>query len=96
MICGGVPEKHLESRPDLIVEVLSPATRQNDLTYKRELYESQGVRTYLIIDPDANTIQQLTLSPAGTYKSTDASSKINVNVCGDCEIEIDSTKLFSA
>ena len=96
VICGGVPDQHLESPPDLVVEVLSPSTRRNDLTYKRELYQTQGVRTYLIVDPDAKTIQQLTLSPGGMYESTETYSAIKVTVCGDCELEIQSSKIFSA
>ena len=95
VICGGVPEKHLESPPDLIGEVLSPSTRKNDLTYKRELYQSQGVRNYLIVDPDAKTIQQLTLSPDGVYESAESVSKIKVTVCDGCEIEVESQKLFT-
>src|SRR6056297_974137 len=72
LVCGPAPEKHLEQPPTLVAEILSSSTRQNDLTYKRELYQSQGVRTYLIVDPDTRTIQQLTLSSDGTYESNDA------------------------
>ncbi len=81
---------------ELIVEVLSPSSRQNDLTYKRELYESQGVRSYLIADPDAKTIEQLTLSPARKYEPIDVSSTIKMSVCDDCEIEVELKKIFSS
>ena len=37
--------------PDMVVEVLSRSTRKNDLTIKKDTYESQGVREYWIIDP---------------------------------------------
>ena len=50
----------------------------------------------LIADPDAKTIQQLTLSSDGTYEPTDAASEIRVTVCGDCEIAVESEKIFSA
>lgn len=87
-------EEHLECPPDLIAEVLSPSTRQNDLTYKRELYQRQGVATYLIVDPDAKTIRQLTLPPDGIYESADATSKIKFMICNGCEIEVESKRLF--
>lgn len=42
--------------PDLVVEVLSPATRANDLGAKRELYLGAGVGELWLTDPDAATI----------------------------------------
>lgn len=38
--------------PDLIIEVLSPATRPLDLITKREDYERFAVAEYWVIDPD--------------------------------------------
>jgi Uma2 family endonuclease len=42
--------------PDLVVEVLSPATRANDLGIKREMYMRSGVRELWLADPDACTL----------------------------------------
>lgn len=42
--------------PDLVVEVLSPSTRANDLGPKRDLYAKAGVRELWLADPDARTI----------------------------------------
>ncbi len=42
--------------PDLVVEVLSPATRANDLGAKRELYLDAGVEELWLTDPDAATV----------------------------------------
>ena len=38
--------------PDLIVEILSPATAYRDMTEKRILYEKHRVREYWIVNPD--------------------------------------------
>jgi Uma2 family endonuclease len=46
----------MQSIPDLVVEVLSPSTRENDLGIKREVYMSSGVRELWLVDPDALTI----------------------------------------
>jgi Uma2 family endonuclease len=46
--------------PDLVVEVLSPKTRGNDLGVKRELYLSSGVRELWLVDPPARTVTCVT------------------------------------
>jgi Uma2 family endonuclease len=45
--------------PDLVVEVLSPATRVNDLGIKREVYMRSGVREMWLADPDARTVTRV-------------------------------------
>ena len=42
--------------PDMVVEVLSPSTRKKDLTVKKDVYESNGVKEYWIVDPSAKTV----------------------------------------
>ena len=37
--------------PDLVMEILSPATRRRDLTLKASKYQNAGVREYWVIDP---------------------------------------------
>jgi Uma2 family endonuclease len=58
-----IPEGAMESVPDLVVEVLSPATRANDLGVKRELYLDSGVQELWLADPGSRTITLV--QPAG-------------------------------
>jgi Uma2 family endonuclease len=51
-----IGEDFLEGAPDLIVEVLSPLNRRNDLVRKRMLYADYAVPEYWIVDPEAKTI----------------------------------------
>ena len=37
--------------PDMVVEVLSRSTKNNDLTIKKDVYEANGVKEYWIINP---------------------------------------------
>lgn len=94
VVCGGPPERHLENPPALVAEILSPSTRRNDLTYKRRLYASQGVGTYLIVDPELRTIELLRLAAGGEYASSDASTPLAITVCNDCTVEIDPARVF--
>lgn len=46
----------LRGVPDLVVEILSPSTKDIDRTLKRSLYEAQGVPEYWIIDVEERTV----------------------------------------
>lgn len=52
--------------PDLVIEILSPATTKHDRTRKRRFYAHAGVREYWIADPQASTIEVLHL-PRGAH-----------------------------
>jgi Uma2 family endonuclease len=56
--------------PDLAVEVLSPSTRQRDLTVKRQLYAVADVRELWFGDIEAGRIEVLRLE-AGRYVPAD-------------------------
>jgi Uma2 family endonuclease len=47
------PSGLVEGAPDLVVEILSPSTRNTDLVHKAAMYAREGVPEYWIADPDA-------------------------------------------
>ncbi len=53
--------KTVDAAPDLVVEVLSPGTRQRDLGAKRDLYARFGVQEYWIVDPEDQSLTILVL-----------------------------------
>ena len=53
--------------PDLVVEILSPATARKDLTVKFAKYERAGVREYWIVDPEGKTVRIFILGEDGRY-----------------------------
>lgn len=55
--------------PDLVIEVLSPSNRRNDLVLKRALYTDNGVPEYWIVDPDKRTIS-VNLLHGDRYRET--------------------------
>ena len=52
-----IGERSIEGAPDLVVEILSPATAHRDLTEKKRLYEEHGVQEYWVVDPDTRTVE---------------------------------------
>ena len=53
LLSGG---ENVRGAPDLMVEILSPATADRDRGYKRELYGRHGVTEYWLVDPIAEAV----------------------------------------
>ena len=71
-----VTEANVQGAPDLVVEILSPATAQHDREYKRTLYSRHGVREYWLVDPEEDVVEVWTESETGlvlaaTYQQGD-------------------------
>jgi Uma2 family endonuclease len=52
-----ITERALEGVPDVVVEILSPSTRERDQHWKARLYERFGVPEYWIVDPDMGQLE---------------------------------------
>ena len=63
-----ITPSRIKGAPDLVIEVLSPATEKYDRTEKRNAYERAGVTEYWLVDPFERTVEVLLLQ-AGTYRS---------------------------
>ena len=56
VMCGEYGrDKRVIGVPTLVVEILSPSTAANDFIRKMNLYQSQGVKEYWIVEPDTKT-----------------------------------------
>jgi Uma2 family endonuclease len=67
--------------PDLVIEILSPATSRRDRTEKKAVYERNGVREYWIVDPKKRAVSVLHLQkskygPARTIQSGVVKSRV--------------------
>ena len=94
VVCGPPPERHVEEPPGLVVEILSAATRDRDETFKKELYQREGVPWYLIVDPDANELAALRISDAGQYESVSYNEILEVDICESCSLKVRVGNLF--
>ena len=64
--------KNIQVAPDLVVEVLSPTSVDQDRVHKKRIYARHGVSEYWIVDPDNRTFEVFELAgseyrPAGSF-----------------------------
>ena len=64
-----VQEKGVFGAPDLVAEVLSPATAERDRTVKTKLYARAGVREIWLVDPASRTVEVLAADASGRLRS---------------------------
>ncbi|MEM6468207.1 MAG: Uma2 family endonuclease [Planctomycetota bacterium] len=97
VVCGEFPQRHLELTPDLVVEVLSPSTRQNDWTFKQHLYAANHVKTYIIADPDEKSLDVLRLAENSYVRESFANTddRCELSVCDHCSMLIDPSEVFT-
>ncbi len=62
-----IDEKGCNGAPDLIVEILSPATSKRDVKDKYQLYEENGVKEYWIVHPEEQILEAFILDQNGNY-----------------------------
>lgn len=60
-----IEESCVRGAPDLVVEILSPSSRELDEVHKKELYERFGVKEYWVVDPEKEVVVVWTLSGRG-------------------------------
>ena len=67
IVCQNIPQKYIDFPPVLVAEILSPSTALIDRNEKYDIYESQKVKYYLILDVNKERIEIYELSE-GRYE----------------------------
>jgi Uma2 family endonuclease len=57
VVCRKITKPFLDFAPALVVEILSPSSILRDRNTKYTTYEEQGVRYYLIVDTDRESVE---------------------------------------
>lgn len=84
-------KKGCKGAPDLIIEIISPATAKKDMQEKFLLYERNGVKEYWLVFPLDSVIDVYVLNKdnkydrSGLYQSPD---KIKVGILADLDIDL--------
>lgn len=73
VVCGKEqPDPYFETEPCVLVEVLSPSTKQTDLREKMLEYKRlPSLETYLIVDPDSLFIRHFWCDDGGAWQQQD-------------------------
>ena len=87
VVCGEFPDRYITNVPRIVIEVLSQSTEQKDRTVKFELYQAEGVETYILVDPNKRTTEAHRLV-AGRYQPYPSTSSIQISLHSDCQIEL--------
>ena len=76
--------------PDLVIEILSPASARYDRLVKFNLYQRAGVKEYWIVDPSSRTVCVHTLEDGAYHAATVYSSDLSVpvGVLDNCNIDL--------
>lgn len=84
VVCGAKVSGFIRKAPVLIVEILSESTAYNDRIVKKDIYEAQGVKYYLIADPDKKTMNVFELA-GGKYQQVE---RATFKLVENCELTL--------
>ena len=77
--------------PDLVVEIISPATVRRDTIVKKGIYERFGVKEYWIVYPDERAVEVWVLNDEGKYELfsvAEGEGKVKSKVLEGLEIDL--------
>lgn len=96
VVCGDVSGQYLTQAPEVIFEILSPATASKDRNLKFDLYEREGVKYYVIVDPETQTAKVYQRFADGRFvKQLDAQKQTFLFDLGECQIDFDFSLIWS-
>ena len=94
VVRGAPPERHVESVPTLVAEIVSDSTAARDREAKRDLYRDQGVTTYVLIDPSAKNVVIHSRSDSDQWIARNLDDSAILRFCDHCVVEIAHESLF--
>jgi Uma2 family endonuclease len=95
VLCGDAPSGHVVNSPPIVAELFSPSTEKRDREEKFDLYQDEGVKYYMMLDPERNVLHLYELGADGVYQQHESSGEIVLNICDDCELRIALERLFA-
>jgi Uma2 family endonuclease len=91
VVCDGskLDDRGCNGPPDMIIEIMSPSNRRNDMLVKYRKYLQAGVGEYWIVDPEEKTVHACVLDN-GRYQVSvyDETQTAPVSVLPGCAISL--------
>lgn len=84
-------EHGCKGAPDLIIEILSPFSKERDRKIKKDLYEKHGVREYWLVDYNKKTVTVYLLNDNNSYGEPVLYSniaKVKTDILKNLEIDL--------
>lgn len=95
VVCYRPSGTHITKAPTLIFEILSKSTAHKDTVTKFHLYETEGVKYYVLVDP-ADNVARIYQNKEGKYfKLTDATDETVDFDLGKCAISINFSRVLA-
>jgi Uma2 family endonuclease len=93
ILCTPFSGSRLMQVPAAVFEILSPSTRQKDKTVKFDLYESQGVQHYTMVDSETESLESFSLNADGRYELSGTGPVLSLQI-ENCLISIDFSSIW--
>lgn len=94
IVCGKLGDAYLTKAPVLIFEILSKSTATKDRITKFNLYEREGVRHYIIVDPEERLAKVYRLYEGRYIKVMDATDESCEFDLGECRIRFEFSEIW--
>jgi Uma2 family endonuclease len=89
VVCYKPEGKFLTKPPGIIFEIISPSSRMKDREVKYQLYESQGVKCYIIVDKDERAADIFVLEGKRYKKLTSVRNETITLEANGCKFDFD-------
>lgn len=94
VVCNEIKSSFIEEVPNIIFEVLSPSTKKTDRNRKYNLFQEQGVKYYILVEPKGNFAEVYKLQD-GFYKlEGEFTNEKYIFELDECKIEFDFSKIW--
>jgi len=94
VVCNEIKTNFIEDTPTIIFEVLSPSTKKKDRTIKYNIFQEQGVKYYILVEPKGGFAEVYKLEN-GFYKlQGEFTDEIYSFELDDCKVAFNFDNIF--
>lgn len=89
IICGSTHKNFIDFPPTLVVEIISEATALKDRITKFSIYEKFGIKYYLIVDPEKESVEIYSLENSKyNLQEFSPENPFTFSLSDDCNIDV--------